>query len=102
MPWGWHLPSTRAAGFAHARELTVRDDALGPIQAPFPMKGMILIVTGLGIVFLASAVQTFGTNWLGQTCPYPGPCFRPEWLAVGVMLSAAAYIAWKMVDRRRH
>ena len=60
------------------------------------MKGMILFVTGLGIIFLASAVQTYGTNWLGQGCPYPGPCFHPEWLATGLGLSAAAYIAWKM------
>lgn len=66
------------------------------------MKGMILFATGLGIVFLASAVQTFGTNWLGQTCPYPGPCFHPEWLAVGIGLSAAAYIAWKVTGRSRH
>jgi len=65
------------------------------------MKGMILSATGLGIVFLASAVQTFGTNWLGQVCPYPGPCFRPEWLAVGIGLSVVAYIAWE-VDQRRH
>ncbi|HSV26076.1 MAG TPA: hypothetical protein VLJ17_24005 [Xanthobacteraceae bacterium] len=65
------------------------------------MKRMILFVAGLGIVFLASAVQTFGTNWLGQTCPSPGPCFRPEWLATGIVLSAAAYIAWK-IDRSRH
>jgi hypothetical protein len=65
------------------------------------MKGMILLVTGLGIVFLASAVQTFGTNWLGQACPYPGPCFHPGWLAMGVGLSAAAYIAWKLHSSRR-
>jgi len=77
------------------RETDRRDDAGGQNQAPFPMKSMILFVTGLGIVFLASAVQTFGTNWLGQVCPYPGPCFRPEWLAMGIGLSAAAYIAWK-------
>jgi hypothetical protein len=60
------------------------------------MKGMILFVTGLGIVFLASAVQIWGTNWLGQRCPYPGPCFRVEWLAAGIALSAAAYIAWRI------
>jgi hypothetical protein len=60
------------------------------------MKGMILFVTGLGIVFLASAVQTYGTNWLGQKCAYPGPCFHAEWLVAGIGLSAAAYIAWKM------
>jgi hypothetical protein len=65
------------------------------------MKGMTLFVAGLGIVFLASAVQTFGTNWLGQACPYPGPCFHPEWLAVGIGLSAAAYIAWKAGGRGR-
>jgi hypothetical protein len=65
------------------------------------MKGMILFVTGLGIVFLASAVQTFGTNWLGQACAYPGPCFHPEWLAMGIGLSAAAYIAWKVHRSRR-
>lgn len=60
------------------------------------MRGMILFVAGIGIVFLASAVQTYGTNWLGQGCPYPGPCFHPEWLAVGISLSAVAYIAWKV------
>jgi hypothetical protein len=66
------------------------------------MKGLTLFVAGLGIVFLASAVQTFGTNWLGQTCPYPGPCFHPEWLGIGTVLSAASYFAWKLVGRRRH
>ena len=65
------------------------------------MKGFTLFATGLGILFLASAVQTFGTNWLGQACAYPGPCFRPEWLAVGIALSATAYIAWKFGQRRR-
>jgi hypothetical protein len=62
------------------------------------MRSTILFVAGLAMVFLASSVQTFGTNWLGQTCPYPGPCFRPEWLAFGIALGAAAYIAWR-VDR---
>ena len=37
------------------------------------MRSAVLFVMGLAILFLASAVQTFGTNWLGQTCPYPGP-----------------------------
>jgi hypothetical protein len=60
------------------------------------MRGMILFITGLEIIFLASAVQPFGTNWLGQVCPHPGPCFRPGWLAMGIGLSAAAYIAWKV------
>jgi hypothetical protein len=64
------------------------------------MRGTILFVMGLAIVFLASAVQTFGTNWLGQVCPYPGPCFHPEWLGFGVALAAAAYIAWKADQRR--
>jgi hypothetical protein len=59
------------------------------------MKGMVLFVGGLGLLFLASAVQTFGTNWLGQVCPDPGPCFHPEWLAFGIALLAAAYIARK-------
>jgi hypothetical protein len=31
-----------------------------------PMKRIILFVPGVGIIFLASAVQTFGTNWLDQ------------------------------------
>jgi hypothetical protein len=88
-------------GFGRERETDRCDDAVGPNQAPFPMKGIILFVTGLGIIFLASAVQTFGTNWLGQVYPYPGPCFHPEWLAIGVVLSAAAYIAWK-IGRSRH
>jgi hypothetical protein len=65
-------------------------------------KKLILFVAGLGIIFLASVVQTFGTNWLGQACPYPGPCFHWEWLAVGVVLSAAAYFAWKVVNNSRH
>jgi hypothetical protein len=59
------------------------------------MNGIFLFVAGLGIVFLASAIQTDGTNWLGQTCNYPGPCFHPEWLAVGVSLTVAAYIGWR-------
>ncbi len=65
------------------------------------MRSAVLFASGLAIVFLASAVQTFGTNWLGQTCPYPGPCFRPEWLAFGIALAAAAYIAWKVDGGRR-
>jgi hypothetical protein len=60
------------------------------------MKRIILFVTGLGIIFFASAVQTYGTNRLGQGCRYPGPCFHPEWLAMGIGLSAVAYIVWKM------
>jgi hypothetical protein len=65
------------------------------------MNGMVLFVAGLAMIFLASAVQTFGTNWLGQVCPHPGPCFHPEWLGFGISLSAAAYIAWKL-DQTRH
>jgi hypothetical protein len=64
------------------------------------MKRTILFVAGLGIIFLASAVQTFGTNWLGQACRNPA-CFHLEWLAVGFSLSAAAYIAWKARGGRR-
>ena len=72
------------------------DDAAGPVSAlGFPMNGMIFFVAGLAMIFLASAVQTFGINWLGQACPYPGPCFHPEWLGFGIALAAAAYIAWK-------
>src|SRR5262249_26611587 len=26
-------------------------------------------------------------------CPYPGPCFHPEWLAIGIGLSTMAYLA---------
>jgi hypothetical protein len=47
------------------------------------MNGMILFVAGLAMIFLASAVQAFGTNWLGQVCRYPGPCLHPEWLGFG-------------------
>ena len=65
------------------------------------MRSAVLLATGLAMVFLASSVQTFGTNWLGQTCAYPGPCFRPEWLAFGVALAAAAYVAWKLDRGRR-
>lgn len=64
------------------------------------MKGMILFITGLGIIFLASAVQSYGTNWLGQRCAYPGPCFHLEWLSLGIGLTAAAYFAWKMSAHR--
>jgi hypothetical protein len=65
------------------------------------MRSAVLFVSGLAILFLASSVQTFGTNWLGQVCPYPGPCFRPEWLGFGIALAAAAYIAWKVDPGRR-
>ena len=60
------------------------------------MNGIFLFVAGLGIAFLVSTVQTNGTNWLGQECRYPGPCFHPEWLALGVSLSVAAYIGWRV------
>jgi hypothetical protein len=43
-----------------------------------PMKRIILFVAGLGIIFLA--VQSFGTNWLGQACRNPA-CLHLEWLA---------------------
>jgi hypothetical protein len=66
------------------------------------LERLILLVAGLGIIFLASAVQTFGTNWLGQACPYPGPCFHVEWFVIGVVLSGAAYFAWKLVNGGRH
>jgi hypothetical protein len=79
-----------------------RDRASGQTPAlESSMRSAVLFVMGLAIVFLASAVQTFGTNWLGQTCAYPGPCFRPEWLAFGIALAAAAYIAWKFDRGRR-
>jgi hypothetical protein len=65
-----------------------------------PMKRIVLFVVVFGIIFLASAVQTFGTNWLGQACRNPA-CFHLEWLAVGIGLSAAAYIAWKVRGGRR-
>jgi hypothetical protein len=63
------------------------------------MNGIFLLVAGLGIVFLASTIQTYGTNWLGQECPFPGPCFHPAWLAIGVSLSAAAWIGWLAMRR---
>jgi hypothetical protein len=65
-----------------------------------PMKRIILFVAGLGIIFLASVVQIFGTDWLSQACRNPA-CFHLEWLAVGIVLSAAAYIAWKVRGGRR-
>jgi len=65
------------------------------------MKRLSFFAAALAMIFLASAVQTFGTNWLGQVCPYPGPCFRPEWLAFGFALATAAYVAWKAGRRRR-
>jgi hypothetical protein len=58
------------------------------------MKRIILFVGRLGIIFLASAVQAFGTNWLGQACRNPA-CVHLEGLAVGIGLSTAAYIAWE-------
>jgi hypothetical protein len=85
-----------------AAEFGTLDRASRQIQAlESSMRSTVLFVMGLAILFLASAVQTFGTNWLGQTCPYPGPCFRPEWLAFGIALAAAAYIAWKFDRGRR-
>jgi hypothetical protein len=87
-----------SAGFRAIARLTVATEHSIQIRR----QKLILFVAGLGIIFLASVVQTFGTNWLGQACPYPGPCFHWEWLAIGVVLSAAAYFAWKVVSNRRH
>jgi hypothetical protein len=97
LPW-W--PQQRAfAGFVRAALTGVMGHSTS-IRRRI-IKRFILVIAGLGIIFLASAVQTFGKNWLGQACPYPGPCFHPEWLAMGVGLSAAAYIAWKLNRSRR-
>jgi hypothetical protein len=59
------------------------------------MKGMVLLVAGLGVLFLVSADQPLGMNWLGQVCRDPARCFHMEWLAAGIALLAAAYIAWR-------
>jgi hypothetical protein len=91
----------RASSTTRVTEFGRRDRASRQIQAlECSMRSAVLFVSGLAIVFLASAVQTFGTNWLGQSCPYPGPCFRPEWLSLGIALAAGAYIAWKRDGRR--
>jgi hypothetical protein len=98
LPW---CPQPRAfAGFVRATLAGVVGHSIS-IRRRF-IRRLILLAAGLGIIFLASAVQTFGKNWLGQACPYPGPCFHVEWFAVGVGLSAAAYFAWKVVNSSRH
>jgi hypothetical protein len=89
----WRLQRTLAGFCARARSNIAMEHSI-PIRRDLK-KRLILLVAGMGIIFLASAVQTFGTNWIGQACPYPGPCFHVEWLAIGVVLSAAAYFAWK-------
>lgn len=88
----WRLQRTLAGFCARVRSNIAVEHF--PIRRDLK-KRLILLVAGMGIIFLASAVQTFGTNWIGQACPYPGPCFHVEWLAIGVVLSAAAYFAWK-------
>jgi len=62
-----------------------------------PMKDVVLIIaTGvIGVFFLASSFQTWGENLFGQSCAYPGPCWHPEWLAVGAGCLALAYYGWK-------
>jgi hypothetical protein len=96
-----HCAGPRATDDARERRAR-RDSASGQIQAlESSMRSAVLFVMGLAILFLASAVQTFGTNWLGQPCAYPGPCFRPEWLAFGLVLAAAAYIFWRSDRGRR-
>ena len=58
------------------------------------MKEAALFVAFVGLCFVASTIQPYGANWLGQRCD-AGPCFYPEWLALGLVLLAAAYVAWK-------
>jgi hypothetical protein len=96
LPW---CPQQRALARFVRATLTSAMDSI-QIRRRF-MKRVILLVAGLGIIFLASAIQTFGPNWLGQTCTYPGPCFHVEWFVLGVGLSAAAYFAWKVVNSSR-
>jgi hypothetical protein len=98
LPW---CPQRRAfAGFGRATLAGVLGHSIS-IRRRF-IGRLILLVAGLGIIFLASAVQTFGKNWLGQACPYPGPCFHVAWLAIGVGLSTAAYFARKVVNSSRY
>ena len=94
------LAGACATGFARERDTVVAITQSVQFRSlGLTMRAVIFFVGGVAMIFLASAVQTFGTNWLGQVCPYPGPCFRPESLAIGLAL--AAYIAWKSVRSRR-
>jgi hypothetical protein len=58
-----------------------------------------LIRLGLGIIVLAGSIRDNGMNWLGQACRNQA-CFHAEWLVVGIGLSVAAYIAWKVRSGR--
>jgi hypothetical protein len=58
------------------------------------MKEAALFVAFAGLCFIASTIQPFGVNWLGQSC-YPGPCFYPQWLALGLTLLVIAYVMWR-------
>lgn len=96
----WRPQQRAFAGFVRATLAGVLGHSIS-MRRRF-IRRLILLLAGLGIIFLASAVQTFGKNWLGQSCPYPGPCFHVEWFVVGVGLSAAAYFAWKVVNSSLH
>jgi hypothetical protein len=97
-----HAPGRAPSTTRVRAEFGRHDRVPGEIPAlESSMRSAVLFAMGLAILFLASSVQTFGTNWLGQVCPYPGPCFRPEWLAFGLALAAGAYIAWKFDRGRR-
>lgn len=52
-------------------------------------------VAAAGAFFIASGFQTALENWAGQRC-YPGPCFHPEWIAVGVGLVGFAVYLWTL------
>jgi hypothetical protein len=59
------------------------------------MKSVILMIaTAIGVFFLAISYQTWGENVFGQSCTYPGPCWHPEWVAVGAACLALGYYAW--------
>jgi hypothetical protein len=53
-----------------------------------------IAIGGVGLFFLASGFQGSETNWFGQWC-YEF-CIRPEWIAIGGMILAAAVFVWKM------
>jgi hypothetical protein len=44
---------------------------------------------------LASTIQYYGVNWLGQACN-AGPCFHPQFLGLGLILLAIAFLTRKI------
>jgi hypothetical protein len=104
--WGcvWGL----ARGFSDARAIT---NTVLPSKngAVLPSWLLPMLILGLAVYAIGLSYQTQLMNIFGQVCERAHSnaqrvgqaCFRPEWLAIGVVLAVTSLLSWKSGSHMR-